>query len=96
MTMMMMTNNVGQAEKHQPGNDDDDDDAWGRVGSGRVPANVGCRGPGWMDGGVTTLTGACECWLQGSWLDGWVGGGNIFPLEFGRSAALHTTTEDHN
>ena len=32
--MMMMTNNVGQAEKHQSGDhdddDDDDDDAWDR------------------------------------------------------------------
>ena len=30
----MMTNNVGQAEKHQSGDhddDDDDDDAWDRV-----------------------------------------------------------------
>ena len=26
LVMMMMTNNVGQAERHQPGDDDEDDD----------------------------------------------------------------------
>ena len=26
LVMMIMTNNVGQAQRHQPGDDDDDDD----------------------------------------------------------------------
>ena len=35
--MMMMTNNVGQAERHQPGDDDDDDDDEGDEEEDNMP-----------------------------------------------------------
>ena len=37
LVMMMMTNNVGQAERHQPGDDDDDDDDEGDEEEDNMP-----------------------------------------------------------